>query len=405
MGKITKLAAGAAVMALAAAAAYGPGAQAADPIKIGDFNSYSRMAAFAVPARYGAELAVDQINAAGGVLGRPLEFITRDDKGEPGEAVKIAEELFDREGVVMLTGGFLSHVGLAVASYADQKKRLYLASEPLADSVVWESGNRYTFRLRTSTYMQAAMLADIAAKTGAKRWATIAPNYAYGKEAVASFKELLKKANPEVEFVTEQWPGLFKIDATAEVQALNAANVDGIFNVTFGPDLAKFVREGTIRGLFEDKTVVSLLTGEPDYLLPLKDEAPEGWIVTGYPWYDIKTPEHDAFVKAYQERFKEDPRIGSIVGYNTILAVAAALEKAGSTDTEALVDAMKGLTFDTPMGPITFRAIDHQSTMGAWVGKTKLVDGSGIMVDWEFFDGANYLPTDEEVMKRRPAEK
>ena len=404
MGMMTKLATGVAAAAFAAVTAFAPGAQAADPIKIGDFNSYSRMAAFAVPARQGAELAVEQINAEGGVMGRPIEFITRDDKGDPGEAVKIAEELFDRENVVMLTGGFLSHVGLAVASYADQKKKLFLASEPLADSMVWESGNPYTFRLRASTYMQSAMLADIAAKSGAKRWATIAPNYAYGKEAVASFKQLLKEANPEVEFVAEQWPGLFKIDATAEVQALNAANVDGIFNVTFGPDLAKFVREGTIRGLFQDKTVVSLLTGEPDYLLPLKDEAPEGWLVTGYPWYDIKDPAHDAFVKAYQERWGEDPRIGSIVGYNTMLAVKAGLEKAGSTDTEALRQAMEGLTFDSPMGPITFREIDNQSTMGAWVGKTKLVDGSGIMVDWEYFDGADYLPPDEVVKQRRPAE-
>ena len=404
MGMMTKLATGGAATAFAAVTAFAPGAQAADPIKIGDFNSYSRMAAFAVPARQGAELAVEQINAEGGVMGRPIEFITRDDKGDPGEAVKIAEELFDRENVVMLTGGFLSHVGLAVASYADQKKKLFLASEPLADSMVWESGNPYTFRLRASTYMQSAMLADIAAKSGAKRWATIAPNYAYGKEAVASFKQLLKEANPEVEFVAEQWPGLFKIDATAEVQALNAANVDGIFNVTFGPDLAKFVREGTIRGLFQDKTVVSLLTGEPDYLLPLKDEAPEGWLVTGYPWYDIKDPAHDAFVKAYQERWGEDPRIGSIVGYNTMLAVKAVLEKAGSTDTEALRQAMEGLTFDSPMGPITFREIDNQSTMGAWVGKTKLVDGSGIMVDWEYFDGADYLPPDEVVKQRRPAE-
>ena len=116
MGMMTKLATGVAAAAFAAVTAFAPGAQAADPIKIGDFNSYSRMAAFAVPARQGAELAVEQINAEGGVMGRPIEFITRDDKGDPGEAVKIAEELFDRENVVMLTGGFLSHVGLAVAS-------------------------------------------------------------------------------------------------------------------------------------------------------------------------------------------------------------------------------------------------------------------------------------------------
>jgi branched-chain amino acid transport system substrate-binding protein len=149
--------------------------------------------------------------------------------------------------------------------------------------------------------------------------------------------------------------------------------------------------------------VVGLLTGEPEYLDPLKDEAPEGWVVTGYPWYSIDTPEHNAFLEAYQTRWDDYPRIGSIVGYNTMLAIAAAIEKAGSTETEALVDAFKGLEFDTPVGQVTFRDIDHQSTMGAYVGKTALQDGKGVMVDWSYLDGANYLPPDEEVRKLRPA--
>ena len=130
--------------------------------------------------------------------------------------------------------------------------------------------------------------------------------------------------------------------------------------------------------------MVGLLTGEPEYLDPLKDEAPEGWLVTGYPWYDIDTPAHDAFVAAYQERWNDYPRIGSIVGYNTMLAIKAMLERAGSTDTEKMVDALEGLSFDAPTGPITFRAIDHQSTMGAYVGWTALRDGKGVMVDWQY---------------------
>ena len=118
----------------------------------------------------------------------------------------------------------------------------------------------------------------------------------------------------------------------------------------------------------------------------MKGEAPENWIVTGYPWYDIKEPKHDAFRTAYQKRFNDYPRIGSIVGYNTMMAIAAALRKAGSTDTEKLVAAMKGLTFDSPSGTIHFRAIDHQSTMGAWVGRTALRDGKGVMVNWKYLD-------------------
>jgi len=388
---------GAAALALAPVASF-----AADPIKIGEINHYKRMAAFAEPYKNGIELALEEINAAGGVLGRPLEFIYRDDQGKPSEAVKIAEELMTRDGAVMITGTILSNVGLAISSLAAEKGYVYLASEPLADSITWASGNAYTFRLRSSTYMQAAMLAEEAAKTGAKRYATIAPNYAYGKDAVAAFKENLLRLQPDAEFVAEQWPALFKIDAGAEVQALERAKPDAIYNVTFGPDLAKLVREGGDRGLFQNRTVLGLLSGEPEYLDPLGAEAPEGWIVTGYPWYDITDGPGKTFVDAYQARWNDYPRLGSIVGYMTAQSIAAVLQKAGSTETDAIRAAFKGLNVDTPMGQITYRAIDHQSTMGAYVGRTTVQDGKGVMVDWTYKDGANYLPSDEVVRTLRP---
>ena len=388
---------GAAALALTPVASF-----AADPIKIGEINHYKRMAAFAEPYKNGIELALEEINAAGGVLGRPLEFIYRDDQGKPSEAVKIAEELMTRDGAVMITGTILSNVGLAISSLAAEKGYVYLASEPLADSITWASGNAYTFRLRSSTYMQAAMLAEEAAKTGAKRYATIAPNYAYGKDAVAAFKENLLRLQPDAEFVAEQWPALFKIDAGAEVQALERAKPDAIYNVTFGPDLAKLVREGGDRGLFQNRTVLGLLSGEPEYLDPLGAEAPEGWIVTGYPWYAITDGPGKTFVDAYQARWNDYPRLGSIVGYMTAQSIAAVLAKAGSTETDAIRAAFKGLNVDTPMGQITYRAIDHQSTMGADVGRTTVQDGKGVMVDWVYKDGAKYLPSDDVVRTLRP---
>ncbi len=379
--------------------------QAADPIKIGEINHYKRMAAFAEPYKKGIELGVEEINAAGGVIGRPLEFIFRDDQGKPGEAIKIAEELVNREEVAMITGTILSNIGLALSSFAAEKKIVYLASEPLADALVWEAGNDYTFRLRTSTYMQAAMLAEEAAKTDAVKYATIAPNYAYGKDAVAAFKKALTALRPDVEFVTEQWPALFKIDAGAEAQAIERAKPDAIYNVTFGGDLAKFVREGTTRGLFDGRNVYGLLTGEPEYLEPLADEAPEGWTVTGYPWYDFEEGPNKVFVDTYIERFDDNPKIGSLVGYMTAQSIAAAIERAGSIETEALREAFVGLEVDTPVGNIVYRTQDHQSTMGAFVGTTALQDGGGIMVDWTYKEGADYLPSDEEVASMRPASK
>jgi branched-chain amino acid transport system substrate-binding protein len=176
--------------------------------------------------------------------------------------------------------------------------------------------------------------------------------------------------------------------------------------VTFGPDLAKFVREGTTRGLFDGRTVYGLLSGEPEYLEPLADEAPEGWVVTGYPWYDF-TEEDGAnklFVDGYQAKFDETPKLGSLVGYMTAQSIAAAISKAGSTESDAIRMAFEGLDVTTPVGDITFREIDNQATMGAFVGKTMLKDGAGVMTDWTYLDGADYLPSDEEVSKLRPAE-
>lgn len=371
-------------------------------VKIGEINSYSGLPAFTEPYRKGWQLAVEEINASGGVLGKKFVVVSKDDGGKPADAVTAANELVSSEGVAMLTGTFFSNIGLAVADYAKQKKVLFLAAEPLTDAMTWAQGNKYTFRLRPSNYMQAAMLAEEAAKLPAKKWATIAPNYEYGQSAVTVFKQLLSAKRPDIEWVSEQWPPQGKIDAGAVVQAVAAAKPDAIFNVTFGPDLVKLVREGNTRGLFKDRPVVSLLTGEPEYLDPLKDETPEGWIVTGYPWYSLKTPEHDAFLKAYQAKFNDYPRLGSIVGYATMKAAAAIINKAGSTDTDKMIAAAEGISVATPLGPITFRAIDHQSTLGAFVGKTSVKDGKGVMVDTVYRDGAAYLPSDDEVKKLRP---
>ena len=393
-----------ALLAGAAGLVMAAGAQAQGTLKIGEINSYKAQPAFLEPYKKGMELAVDEINAAGGLLGRKVELLTRDDNANPGDAVRAAEELLTREKVDVLTGSFLSNIGLALTDFAKQKKTFFLAGEPLTDKIVWADGNRYTFRLRPSTYMQVAMLTPGMAAMKKKRWALVYPNYEYGQSAAETFKKLLKAAQPDVEFVAEQATPLGKVDAGSVVQALADAKPDAIFNVLFGADLAKFVREGNTRGLFKSVGVASLLTGEPEYMDPLKDDAPNGWLVTGYPWYGIKTPEHQAFLKAYEGKYKDYPRLGSVVGYSAIKSIAAGVKKAGSTDTDKLVAAFSGLSVESPFGAITYRPEDHQSTMGAYVGLTKNEGGKGVMVDFQYMDGAKYLPSAAEVKKLRPAD-
>ena len=377
------------------------GTAQAQPIKVGELNSYKVFPAFLDPYKKGWELALEEINKSGGVLGRKIEVVSRDDNGNPGDAVRVAEELIARENVSLLMGTFPSHIGLAVSNLAKQRKIVFVAAEPLTDKIVWENGNHYTFRLRPSTYMQTAMLIPDAVKLNKMKWAIVYPNYEYGQSATASFKKLMTKAQPGVQFVGEQAPPLGKIDAGAVVQALVDAKPDAIFSSLFGPDLQKFVREGNTRGLFKNTVVFNLLAGEPEYLDPLKDETPEGWYVTGYPWSEIKTPEHQKFLAAYQAKFKDYPRLGSVVGYATMYSVANMIKKAGAVDTEKMIAAMKGMEMSTPIGPIVYRAVDHQSTMGAYVGRLAKKDGKGVMVNWRFADGALFLPPFEEVKALR----
>jgi branched-chain amino acid transport system substrate-binding protein len=371
------------------------------PIRIGELNSYKALPSFLEPYKKGMQLALMQVNAAGGIGGRPLELISREDNANPGDAVRVAEELITREKVDFISGAYLSNTGLAVADFARQKKVLFLAGEPLTDKLTWEGGNRYTFRLRPGTYMQAAMLVPQAAKLNKQRWALVYPNYEYGQSAIAAFKSLLKAAQPDVTFVAEQAAPLGKVDAGPVVQALADAKPDAIFNVLFATDLTKFVREGNTRGLFEGRPVVSLLSGEPEYLDTLQAETPEGWIVTGYPWQNIRTPAHDAFLQAYQTQFNDYPRMGSVVGYSLIQSAAAGLRKAAGNDVEQLITAFENLPVNTPFGPIVFRAKDHQSTLGTFVGRTHNDGGRGVMVDFVYGDGANFQPPDSQIRREK----
>jgi branched-chain amino acid transport system substrate-binding protein len=203
--------------------------------------------------------------------------------------------------------------------------------------------------------------------------------------------------------VGEQWPALGRVDAGATVQALEQMKPEGIFNVLFGTDLTNFVRQGNTRGLFEGRAVVSLLTGEPEYLDPLGDEAPEGWIVTGYPGEQIATPGHQAFASAYRQKFKAKPMCGSLVGYALIQSIAAGIARAESTSMERMVEGFRGAAFESPVGPVTYREIDQQGTLGVFVGRTALKNDAGVMADWRYIDGRDLLPDDDFVRKLRPA--
>jgi len=374
-------------------------------IRIGEINSYTGVAAtFTAPMKDAILLAVDEINSRGGLLGgRKIEVLFRDDKMKPEEGVKHAQELLFQEKVAFLMGTFSSAVGLAVSEFAKKNKVMFLASEPLTEALTWEKGHRYVFRVRPNTYQQGLMLAQQAAKLPYKRWANIGPNYEYGRKSWEGFWGSLKALRPDVESVVEYWPKLGEGEYSSYITGVIQARPEALFTSLFGSDWISFVKQARDFGLFSKMFVVGILLGEPEYIEPLGKDAPEGMLVTGYPYYAIKSPEHDAFVAAYEKRTGRPPRLGSLVGYVTMISLAAAIEKAGTTDTEKVIDALEDLAIPTPIGQVKFRSFDHQSTFGAWVGTTKLDPqrGHGIMVEWHYVDGSKVLPSKEEVMKMR----
>lgn len=386
------------------------GVEAQGPIKIGEINSYSGVAAaFTAPYRAAVVMAARELDARGGVLGRNLEIIFRDDKLRPDEAVKHAQELVLHERVNFLMGTFSSAVGLAVSEFARQNKVMFLAAEPLTEALTWQKGHRYVFRVRPNTWQQGRILAERATRLPAVTWANIGPDYEYGHKAWENFWGRVRELKPGAQVVSSSWPKLGAGQYADYVTKLLQANPDGVFTSLFGSDWIAFVKQGIPFGLFGGpgkRVWVGILLGEPEYIDPLGKDVPEGMLVTGYPWYDIDTPAHRSFVARYKEfvshydpKLPPYPHLGSLVGYITMLSLAKGIERAGSVDTEAVIKAMEGLTLDTPIGPISYRPFDHQSTMGAWVGITKFDPsrGVGVMVNWEYVPGDRVLPTEREV--------
>ncbi|MCA1325502.1 ABC transporter substrate-binding protein [Herbaspirillum sp. alder98] len=378
-------------------------ATAAEPIRIGEINSHNGLPAVGQAYRNGLALAMDELNAAGGVRGRPLALVARDDEGDADQAARHARELVRDEQVVVLTGTMLSNVALAVAREAARGKTVFVVGDALSDAITLDRGNRYTFRVRPSTYMQAAMLAEQAARLPGRRWAVVAPNYEYGQSAVSSFKLLLKQARPDVEFVADQWPALGKIKADDVVRALRQAKPDAIFNATFGHDLQQLVQAGNRQQLFATTRVYSMASADVQSLPLGEGEGIRDWIAVGYPWEQIATPEHQRFLEAYLKKFSQRPQLSAVFGYTTMMAIGAALKKADTTDSDALIEALRGLKLDSPLGPIAFRTLDQQASMGAFIGLVSQQDGRSSISQWRYLVGSDYMPDATYVRSRRPA--
>jgi branched-chain amino acid transport system substrate-binding protein len=351
----------------------------------------------------GAELAVEQANEDGGVLGRQIRTALRDDELEPGTAVQQVQALYQQAGAHVVMGSISSAVLLAVNEWIANNDRHYLAWDARTSAATEEEGNDGLVRTLSNTSMDAVAMATFFADQDYERWAMIAPNYEYGQALTSQFEQELSDRKDGVEFVTTQLPALGEVDFNPFITAILAEQPDAVYVGLFGGDAITFIRQANALGLFEEVTPV-FLHGAGSLMDPVGMEMPlDAWVGTNYHW-SIDNPENEAFVADFEEAYGYKPRDYNALGYLATQFLLAAIEEANSDDEAEIFDALRGMEMDTPAGTISIREFDGQSDMGMHIGRTvedpELEDELGLEIV-DYIPGEENRRSEEEIEELR----
>jgi branched-chain amino acid transport system substrate-binding protein len=352
-------------------------ASAQKPIKVGFPMILSGPGAlFGEPASKGAQMFVDEINAKGGVLGRKLELLPRDTKGNADEAVRVSRELILKENVDFLVGTLTSAEGPAVSVVAKENKVVFIAPIPKTDQLTAaDKLHPYVFRVAANTTMEGRSAAEIVAKWPVTRVATISPDYAYGQDVTKSFVEHLKKIKPSVQIVDQQWPKLGEPDYTPFINAQMAKKPEAVFSSLWGGHFVNFSKQAKPLGYFDAVKYNVMAVGEagsPESTKAMGKDYPVGiWGNSYDAFYWGESAAHREYTEKLAKYLKDEyPSSWAIQGYTGMQFLAEAIKKAGSTDSDKVSKALLGLTIDTPIGKQTIREKDHQANRGQLYGKT-----------------------------------
>src|SRR5215472_9519805 len=339
---------------------------AADTIKIGfPIPLSGPTSVYGKPVMAGAE-----INAKGGVLGKKLEILSRDSKANADESVRLSRELIIKEGVNFLVGTLTSAEAPAVSTVAKENKIVFIA--PTSKSTILTDAKHihpYIFRVSSNTDVEGLAGATLMARwPDVKTVATIAPDYAYGRDSIAAFIAALKKIRPDIQIVDQQWPKLGEPDFTAFITAQMGKKADAIYCSLFAGDFVTFTKQGAPRGYFKaikNRLIDGAEVGTTDEAQALGNDYPYGVISDSYDpviFTGNEPPEHKKFIDDLKAFTKTKYASGwSIVGYQSIYALADGIKKAGDTKSDDVAKALLGMTFDTPVGKRTFSAKSHET--------------------------------------------
>jgi branched-chain amino acid transport system substrate-binding protein len=355
----------------------------------------------------GHQIAAEEINAAGGVLGgRKIKFVIRDNKIKPGIAVKEFRRMVTKDKVEFVMGIISSGVALAVSQVAKEMKVLFVDTIAQTAALTGEQGHRYVIRTNTNSTVIGRTAALAAAKQPWKKYYFIGPDYEWGHRVNKDFWDFLQIKKPGVVKMGDLWPKLYERDYSAHITAMMNAKPDAVFSSLWGGDLIAFIKQASAYGFFDKIQYISTGGGDLDLLKPLGKEMPDGVLATYLYAFDtpaVKKAENAEFIVKFKKLAGYVPKSGDIIGYISTYMLAQAIEKAGTVETEALIDTLRGSKFNTLLGDVEIRTIDGQATFAYHAGFTYTNPKYAYkrLKDVTRAEGLEVLRTDAEVIKAR----
>jgi branched-chain amino acid transport system substrate-binding protein len=382
-------------------------AAAQAPIKIGVVGGLSGAAASIGQAWADAiKLGADEINVGGGILGRKVSLAIRDTEFKVDVGVREAKDLVLREKVDFLLGAISSGVSLAIStSVSKEYKVIQITAVGNTHRQTVEYFQRYFFQVVPNTFMEGRAAATVAAKQPWKNYYTIGYDYEFGRMQAGAFVETLKKLRPDVKIVGQHWPPVGETDYTPYITSILAAKPDVVYSNLFEAGLAGFVKQALPYGFFQKTKFISFADVSSMMAVP---EIPEG--VLGYTrgeFYCETTPEMKRFTENFRARFKYYPVSYAVMGYDSLFVLKRAIEKAASTETEAVVKALEGLSYESLRGKFTIRVLDHQADVPEYVGWTVKDPRYPFVIlkDIVRIPGSQIMFTEDEVRQMRASGK
>jgi branched-chain amino acid transport system substrate-binding protein len=375
----------------------------AKPIKIGVlFISSGPMGGYGKHGNQAVQMALDEINAGGGILGRKVEAIFEDTKLKADVATEIVKRFIEKDKVDFIIGPTSSGVAVPVAQLANEKKKILILTQAAANSMTDAQFGRYQFSILSNAMMHSRSGAYYMASKPYKRWMVIGPNYNYGHESWAAFKDKLKELRPDVEFVGEAWPKLTEKEFKPFIEKIIEAKPDAVWAPIWGMDAVNFIKQALPQKLFDNIAFAFPDGAALETLVPLGKEMPNGIFVAAR--YFFLTPDtvmNKKFVKTYQERFKELPDYMAVETYAGVYFIKAAVERAGTLNADKIVAAVERepLAWETPEGWKIMRKEDHSVVEDVVWGETAYSDkyGFAILKNMQAIQGEEICRNPEEL--------